>query len=387
MNVYFSRILCAFAAMLALGSLAWGVVVEQPAAAKNLCQNGDFETGITGWVGQVRDNAAKKTEQHPEFLSWEQTDTCAKLPAGAKPEKSAGALKVIMKDIPAGSMTHQTGIVCKFNDRIAPEANDLVVTFSARLLEPAEANLHIQRTWGGGGGNPVNLTREWKQYWVYVPIGFETPELIFSLVAPNTEGITPLKVINGSFLLDNVVVQTAPKPVEQAGNLIKNGDFECDTFGWFLRVYVDNRKTLTLPGEYLSWERADLPKTGAKTTGAMKVTLKNLPVDTHSHMTGAVINFNKSVKVDEGNLKITFQAKLLSPEKANLQVSRLYGGGNCVPVEVKHEWGHFEVTMPVKYDVGSIVFNLVPPDAAKAQIYPVIDGVFLLDNVVVTTFK
>ncbi|HEY3417980.1 MAG TPA: hypothetical protein VGM23_13950 [Armatimonadota bacterium] len=353
---------------------------------KNLCANGSFETGITGWAGQIRDNTAKQTVQHPEFLSWEQQDCGPKLPIGAKPEKSTGALKVTIKELPAGCSSHQTGVICNLSENVAAEANDLVVSFSAKLLEPAEANLQVQRVWGGGGSDPVNLTHEWKQFRVFVPFGYPTPQLIFSLIPTNTEGISPHAAIAGSFLLDNVVVQTVPKLKEQAGNLIKNGDFENDTFGWWLRVYDDASKTLMLPGENLSWERDNLLKISIN-TGALKVTMKGATANIHTHMTGAAINFIKPVKKDEGSLKVTFLACLLSPEKANLQVSRLYGGGSGTPVELTHTWKQYEVIIPLQFETGNIAFSLVAPDAKAAQIYPVIDGTFLLDNVVVTVVK
>jgi hypothetical protein len=42
------------------------------------------------------------------------------------------------------------------------------------------------------------------------------------------------------------------------------------------------------------------------------------------------------------------------------------------------------VIVPNNYDTGQIVFALVPADADRAEQQPVIEGVVLLDNVMVT---
>ncbi|MHB9130180.1 MAG: hypothetical protein ACYDBB_03700 [Armatimonadota bacterium] len=373
-------------AVAVFGVLAPSILrAQQVVAPANLCVNGDFETGITGWTGQLTDNNAEKRKgQQKDYPSWEKIDTDVKAAApGAKAEKSAGALKVTLQDIPAKSMGHQTGVLCHLNMSVKAVDTDLQVTFSAKLLEPAEANLQVVRTWGGGGADPVNLTHEWKRYRVYIPMGFDAQDIMFSLIEPNTEGGSFHTVINGTFLLDNVEVTTIPKLKEQPGNLLKNGDFENSTFGWNLRSYQSDPKKLLLPGENISLEQKDLPK-DIKSSGAMKVTLQNLLPDEISHRSGASVSMAKMVKKEEEDLKITFYARLLTPDKANLQITRLNGGGNAKPVTLTREWAAYEVVLPLAYDTQTLLFSLVASDQINDKNHPVIEGSFLLDQVVVT---
>jgi hypothetical protein len=367
-------------------ALGWGwAQVPTPAPAPAMPVNGAFEAGITGWSAQTLDNTVGgKATRIPEALTWEQQDTALDPITG---KKSAGALKVTLKELPPNATAHQSGAICQFGSVVKTTEHDLLVTFSAKLLEPADACLQLNRTWGGGTCEPLTLTKEWKQYQVFVQIGFDTPELVFSLVDPNTENYYPRKVVPGQFLLDNVVITTVPKVKAEPENLLKYGSFEAGPYLWNVRLYTENPRALRLAPEYLTAEKKDLPKGVANNTGAMKVTLKDLPPNAMSHMTGATAHLTKPVKAAESMLKVTFYAKLLSPEKANLQIGRISGGSNAVPVTLTHEWKVYDVLVPLVYDTPSVIFTLVSSTDTNDKLHKVIAGEFLLDQVVVTAVQ
>lgn len=354
-------------------------------APVNLCPNGDFEKGVEGWKVLVVNPTDGTRAWHDEYITLEAKDTApAPAKVDAKPVNSAGALKVVLKDLPAKAQTNQTGLLLLLNTTVPTAESDLLVTFWAKLQEPAAANLQIGRTWGGGASDPVNLTNAWKQYKVYVPIICDTPELLFSLIEPSGEWSNIHTTIAGTLLLDNVTVTAIPKVAVDPANLVKNGAFEAGTYGWVPRFFVEEPRAVTIAWDNLAPETKDLPKTGAKSLGAAKLTFANLPGPMCSHNSGLVAPLTRAVKKDEGDIKVTFAAKLLSPEKACLQVSRMFGGGSPKPLPLTRDWATYEVIVPNNYDTGQIVFALVPADADRAEQQPVIEGVVLLDNVMVT---
>lgn len=363
---------------LLLFSLCLAMLGSTLAQAPVMPTNGAFEAGITGWTFQTLDNAVGgKATPVPTALSWEQKDT-ANDPKTGKP--SAGALKVTLKDLPPNVIAHQTGVIGYLGANVKTADSDLLVTFQAKLLD-GDGCLQINRTWGGGSCEPITLSKEWKAYTVAIAIGFDTPELVFSLVEPNADNYFPRKVVPGVFLLDNVMVTAIPKLKDDPNNLIRYGSFESGPYLWNVRLYQDKERKLTLSPENLAAEKKDLPKGVPNNIGAMKVTLKNIPDGALNHTTGASAHLAKIVKSADSAIKVTFYAKLLTPDKANLQISRLGGGSNARPVALTHEWMAYEVTVPLGYDTGSLLFALVAPADTNDALHKVIEGEFLIDQV------
>lgn len=357
-------------------------LAQTPASAPvPMPMNGAFETGIDGWFVQALDNAVGgKPIRLPDALSWEKTDTGLD-PKTKKP--SVGALKVTLKDLPPNVIGHQTGALSLLGANIKAADNDVLVTFQAKLLS-GDGCLQINRTWGGGSSEPITLTKEWKEYKIAIQIGFDSPELLFSFVEPNSDNYFPRKVVPGSFLLDNIVVTAIPKLKEDPTNLLRYGSFEQGPYLWNVRLYTDKERKLVLAQDQLAAETKDLPKSVANNTGAMKVTLKNIPAGALCHNTGASVHLLKPVKSADSMIKVTFYAKLLTPEKANLQISRISGGSNALPVALTHEWALYEVLVPLAYDTPSLCFALVSPADTNDKLHAVIEGEFLIDQVVVT---
>ena len=179
-------------------------LTTQKAATPNLAENGDFETGIEGWSGQALDaslpSAERKTEAHPDFVAREQKDTA---------EKSRGALRVSLQGLEKiKAYSHSSGVICALTQKLEKGKN-VRVSFWAKTLA-GSPHLKISRPTGGGAANNVQLTPEWKQYTVALPLDFDTQTLIFSLV--DSAVSRPIQsAANGEFLLDNVEVVVLEK--------------------------------------------------------------------------------------------------------------------------------------------------------------------------------
>ncbi|MCD6408346.1 hypothetical protein J7L87_04765, partial [bacterium] len=173
-------------------------------AGENFVVNGNFEKGIDGWYGMKLVRKGKKliSEKSPEFLSLEDKDTY-------KNSKHSLRVKIKFGENETGA-SHNTGAVCKLKKGI-PAGNILKVSFAAKSIK-GPAILNIVRMWGGKDFENVEITDKWKKYEVELEVEYDTSEIIFNLVPEKTEKIQ--KVVEGSFLLDNVSVEISGKAKE-----------------------------------------------------------------------------------------------------------------------------------------------------------------------------
>lgn len=157
----------------------------------NSVSNYNFDSSITGWSG-LRNGAADAT-----ILSRETADTWG---------GSAGALRVnISTAAPLTSCS--SGATCTFSGTVKAY-NRIKVSFWAKSVS-GSPYLNIERTWSGAR-QQVTLTAGWNRYDVYLDLPYDTGDIVFNTVdAIGFSGFD--HVVNGVFLLDNVIVSALPE--------------------------------------------------------------------------------------------------------------------------------------------------------------------------------
>lgn len=161
----------------------------------NFILNGDFDKTIEPWFGQTLEvkGDIEKLVGVTGMLVRETKDT---------PDKSAGALKVTIKNDPSHrSRSHNSGAICKLTG-VIPADKTVRVTFFAKSLSGARV-LSVHRLWGGGADTAL-IGEKWERLELTVRSSFDTDGFVFSLVPETSAGIQEL--VDGAFLLDNVSV-------------------------------------------------------------------------------------------------------------------------------------------------------------------------------------
>ncbi|MHB9138773.1 MAG: carbohydrate binding domain-containing protein, partial [Victivallaceae bacterium] len=157
----------------------------------NSVSNYKFDSSITGWNG-LRNGSADAT-----MLSRETTDTWG---------GSAGALRVnISTGIPLNSCS--SGAQYVFSSSLKAY-NRVKVSFWAKSVS-GSPYLNIERVWAGAR-QQVTLTGSWSRYDVYLDLPYDTQDIVFNTVdAIGFSGFS--HVVNGVFLLDNVIISQMPE--------------------------------------------------------------------------------------------------------------------------------------------------------------------------------
>ncbi len=168
-------------------------------SAENIVVNGTFDTDTKGWKGQIaKEGIPPATE--PSFVIYDSGD-------GANGSK--GCLKATITVPPDTILySHDSGLCCQFRKTIP--ASSIKVTFFAKNASEYKELLSVGRLWAGGSFSVVELSKEWKKYEVTLELKHETLDIIFATVG-NPEGKNFQKIQNGSFLIDDVVVEEITK--------------------------------------------------------------------------------------------------------------------------------------------------------------------------------
>jgi hypothetical protein len=177
------------------------------------------------------------------------------------------------------------------------------------------------------------------------------------------------------------VARAADQPI------LINGFFERGIEQW-VGQYVNNtlpdpkvERTTTM----LAWEQKD---TAGKSAGALRVTLEGMAkLQARSHNAGAAGMISQNLKAGE-EVQVTFKAKSISGG-AILKVSRLWGQQTgSVRASLTKEWQSFTLRIVPRHDTEGLLFTLITgEDPDPMAIDEVVDGVFLLDDIVVTPVK
>ena len=174
-----------------------GVMITGVAQAENLLKNHSFETGTKGWKGQI--SVEGKVVKSPQFVIHIDDD-------GALDSK--GCLKVLF-EVPKSHKwwSHSTGVIVRTNTNILPNTK-VIISFYAKRLSGSPV-LSIMRLGGGSNTDVVELLgKKWRQYSVEIQSVYKTSEYIFSLVGNPNKKTGFQRIKSGSFLLDNVIIET-----------------------------------------------------------------------------------------------------------------------------------------------------------------------------------
>lgn len=162
-------------------------------ANENLVPNGDFATGLDGWIFVLRDVDGER--QIDDFhLEWLSTD---------------GAMQVTMPAIDeVRHRAHRTGASTSLATQFEP-GQKIKIQFSAMRVDGAPY-LMVTRAHGGGQANIVRLEQgEWREFEVFDVVEFEQYHPLFMLVGQPASDSPNIVTAEGTFAIRDVIVTLA----------------------------------------------------------------------------------------------------------------------------------------------------------------------------------
>ncbi|MCF6174875.1 MAG: hypothetical protein L3J71_03825 [Victivallaceae bacterium] len=281
--------------------------------------------------------------------------------SGIGPDGKSGYMRV---NISTSTLlnSHQSGAYCTSNS--IPANSRLQVTFWAKSVSGSNY-LNVERMYGGGTRAQVVLSSEWEKYSLTFDENYTTAGIIFNTVEVlGYSGFA--NVTSGEFLIDNV-------HIDVVDNSVSNYTFESSITGW------TGLRNGTADATMISHETSD---TWGSSAGALKVDIDlNGGSKLSSHTSGA--QFSDALEAYD-RIKVSFWAKSVSGSPY-LNIERVWGGTIRDQVTLSSSWQRYEVYLDLPY-ASNILFNTV--DAIGFSGYDhVVDGVFLLDNVIVSPME